>query len=211
MPYNSIIFDLDGTLIDSEKRNAYALLEILNNKGHNLIIEDVLPKMGRTGIIILKDFGIIDEEIDEYLNDWIKAVYNETQKPIELFDGITEILEVLSQKNIPLGIVSSKTKVIYQMEQQYLNIDHYFPYIILADDTEFHKPHPAPLLKYLEQSKLPAHECIYIGDTYSDLVCAKESNVDFGLACWGAASLFEQETTIHRFHHPSDILSILSV
>ncbi|MGL4676514.1 MAG: HAD family hydrolase [Brevinema sp.] len=209
--YKSIIFDLDGTLIDSEKRNAYALLEILTKKGHELVIEDVLPKMGRTGAIILRDFGIVEEEIDDYLNDWIEAVYHETQKPIELFEGILETLEILSNTKISLGIVSSKTRALYNIEKTYLNIDFYFSHVVLADDTEFHKPHPAPLLKYLYQSQFTAEDCIYIGDTYSDLICAKESNIDFGLACWGATSLFEKEQHIHRFDTPNKILNLLSL
>ncbi len=209
--YSSIIFDLDGTLLNSEKRNALGLLNILQIKAQKteLTIDDIIPKMGRPGRLILQDFGISEDDMDDYLNAWIESVYDESQKPIELFQGILGLLEDLKKQSIPCGIVSSKSREIYNIEQEYLNIHDYFNHIILADDTPFHKPHPAPLLEYLDQSSHEAHECIYIGDAYSDLVCAKDSNIDFGLAVWGSGSLFEKEENILRFHKPQDILDII--
>lgn len=208
--YSSLIFDLDGTLLDSEIRNAFSLLTILHRKAQltHLTIEDITPKMGRTGVIILKEFNIPDEEINDYLREWTEAVYNESQKPMELFKGVLPLLEELQKKEIPCGIVSSKSKEIFEIENQHFNLKPYFHHIILADDTPLHKPHPAPLLEYLNRSSLKADECLYIGDTYSDFLCAQDSNVDFGLALWGAAKVLEED--ILTFHHPEDILTLYS-
>ena len=209
--YSNIIFDLDGTLLNSEKRNALGLLNILHNKSNKteLTIDDITPKMKRSSISILQDFGVLEEEMDEYLNAWINAVYEESQKPIELFQGVFELLEELNKQSITCGIVSSKSRDIYNIEQEYLNIHDFFTHIVLADDTPYHKPHPAPLLEYLNLSSHQNHDCIYIGDSYSDLICAKDSSINFGLAVWGSSSLFEQEENILRFHSPQDMLDII--
>lgn len=211
MAYKSIVFDLDGTILDSEKVNAVALLELLIKKAEmtHLTMSDLIPKMGQTGSNILRAFGVADENIDEYLAEWIEYTYNESQKPMELFEGILPVIETLHDKKIPMGIVSSKSREVFKIEQQHFSFEQYFSHIVLSDDTSFHKPHPAPLLKYLELSGFQAKDCIYIGDTYSDLTCAKECGVDFGLACWGAASLFEHETHIKRFSLPQEILQLI--
>ncbi len=207
--YKSIIFDLDGTLINSEKVSSVALQKLLQTKAGltDITIEEILPKLGRTGTLILKDFGIPEDEIDDYLNEWMELVYQNSV--VELFEDTLPVLEKLKTKNVKLGIVSSKTREVYTLEKEHFDLDPYFDHIVLSDDTDFHKPHPAPLLKYLELSQHKADECLYIGDAYSDLVCAKDTNVDFGLACWGSVSTFDHEQDIHRFRTFADVLEIL--
>lgn len=82
-------------------------------------------------------------------------------------------------------------------------------YAICADDTERHKPHPEPLLKFLEVSGAKAESSIYIGDAIYDYECAREAGVDFGLALWGC----RQPDTIpakYQFEHPRDVLALLN-
>lgn len=205
--YKSIIFDLDGTLIDSEKRNVIGLQKVLREKANKEVdLETLSTKMGHTGANILKEFDIPDEEIQDYLNEWLKVIYHHSQQPAKIFQGIDELLLELKKRNVTCGIVSSKPRQLYQLE----NFSHHeqFAFIVLSDDTPFHKPHPAPLLQYLELSQSPPQECLYIGDTYSDFLCARDSNIDFGLATWGATSLLENEN-IYRFSTPKDILEFV--
>ncbi len=209
--YKSIIFDLDGTLIDSEKNNAQALLKLLHTKRNltHLAIEDIVPKMGRTGKLILKDFDVPEEEIDAYLNHWIDLVYENENHAVEMFPGVEDMLKSLKQKGAVLGIVSSKTREVFNIEKKHMDIEQYFDFIVLSDDTSMHKPNPAPLLKFLELSKLGKSDCIYIGDTFSDLICARDSGVDFGVACWGTAARFEHEQNILRLHNPAELLELI--
>jgi phosphoglycolate phosphatase-like HAD superfamily hydrolase len=84
----------------------------------------------------------------------------------------------------------------------------YFDYVVCADDTSEHKPHPAPILKFLEISGNDRSEIVYIGDTKYDKECAEGAGVKFGLAVWGAKNADGIDPT-YFLHRPDDIFDIL--
>ena len=203
-----IIFDIDGTLIDTEKRNSLGLQKVLKeNAGLDIALETLYSKMGGTGRNILRSFDIDEELIDGYLEKWITIAYNDEEiSQVDFFEGIEDTVKTLHKKGISLGIVTSKTRELLALE--HFPLEEYFGCMVLADDTSRHKPNPDPLLHYLTLTDSKAEDCIYIGDTYSDFLCATESNMDFGLALWGAINPLEDEK-LTRFLSPLDILNIV--
>ena len=80
---------------------------------------------------------------------------------------------------------------------------------ILAEHTDKHKPHPAPLLKYLEQLKADVDDAIYIGDTLSDYEAAENAGMDFGYAKWGSVSEEGILKPEYIFNELKDLLKLL--
>ena len=180
--YKHIVFDVDGTLIDTEYAVLHSLKNLLKEEyNRDYKIEELEFALGITGEAAIKQLEISDiERTVDLWND--KTV--ERCVSVCVFNGIEELLKVLSQ-NHKLGIVTSKTKEEFEEEVTHFGLNKYFGVIICADDTEKHKPNPKPLLKYMELANAKNKETIYIGDSIYDMQCAKASKVDFAFAKWG--------------------------
>lgn len=180
--YKHIVFDVDGTLIDTEYAVLHSLKDLLKEEyNRDYKIEELEFALGITGEAAIKQLEISD--IERTVDLWNDKL-NKYKESVCVFNGIEELLKVLSQ-NHKLGIVTSKTKEEFEEEVTHFGLNKYFGVIICADDTEKHKPNPEPLLKYMELANAKNKETIYIGDNIYDMQCAKASKVDFAFAKWG--------------------------
>lgn len=180
--YKHIVFDVDGTLIDTEYAVLHSLKNLLKEEyNRDYKIEELEFALGITGEAAIKQLEISD--IERTVDLWNDKL-NKYKESVCVFNGIEELLKVLSQ-NHKLGIVTSKTKEEFEEEVTHFGLNKYFRVIICADDTEKHKPNPEPLLKYMELANAKNKETIYIGDSIYDMQCAKASKVDFAFAKWG--------------------------
>ena len=96
------------------------------------------------------------------------------------------ILSILKNSNTTIGIVSSKSREALDEILSSLGINGFFQNIICQEDTEYHKPRPEPILKFIERYNINALSAIYVGDTVYDMQSANSAGIDFGLALWGA-------------------------
>lgn len=180
--YKHIVFDVDGTLINTEYAVLHSLQDTLKemlNKTYEL--SDLEFVLGITGEAAIKQLGIVD--IDETVDLWNKNL-NRYKNSVCVFDGIKDLLQKLSSE-YELGIVTSKTKAEFEEEVAHFGLNQYFGVIICADATQKHKPNPEPLLKYMELANAKPEETLYIGDSVYDMQCAKSAGVDFAFAKWG--------------------------
>ena len=180
--YKHIVFDVNGTLIDTEYAVLHSLKDLLKEEyNRDYKIEELEFALGITGEAAIKQLEISD--IERTVDLWNDKL-NKYKESVCVFNGIEELLKVLSQ-NHKLGIVTSKTKEEFEEEVTHFGLNKYFGVIICAADTEKHKPNPEPLLKYMELANAKNKETIYIGDSIYDMQCAKASKVDFAFAKWG--------------------------
>lgn len=203
MKYKHIVFDVDGTLIDSEYSILAALVDTLKEiNGKDYTIDELRYVLGIPGAETLKLLEVKD--IESGLDLWLKNMdkYKDT---VKVFDGVIEMLELLNSKGYKLGIVTSKLREEFDHDFNRFNLKKYFSTIVCADDTLLHKPYPEPLLKYMEINELNNKDLIYIGDTGYDYECAKGANVDFALALWTENSHDELDAKI-RLYKPMDLI-----
>lgn len=207
MRYKHIVFDIDGTLIDTE----YAVLHSLQDTliavtGINKEINELTFALGIPGKNALKKLNIPERSFSLILEDWERCMckYSNT---VCIFQGISDLLEALVQSGYELGIVTSKTREEFKQDFESFDISNCFTAIICADDTVEHKPEPDPLFKYMEVSNASNNEMLYIGDSTYDRECAKGAKVDFALAGWGSHSREIQAD--YYLEKPDDLLSIL--
>ncbi|HDX9636059.1 TPA: HAD family hydrolase [Bacillus cereus] len=204
--YSCVIFDVDGTIIDTEVAVLSSLQKLLQiEKGKTYSFEELAFVLGIPGEVALKHFNISD--IKKANNEWNKYL-REFEHHINIFPDLQDTLITLWKAGIKTGIVTSKTKQELIDDFYPFNLQNYLSYIVCADDTVKHKPHPEPLLKFLDISKCDPADAIYIGDTKYDSQCAKEANVSFGLALWGAKSS-ESVDAEFLLKSPKDILEIV--
>lgn len=181
--YKCIIFDIDGTILDTEKMNLIPLKRLIKEvKGIDVKYEDLIFALALPGKETLRrlEFDNIEENYDK----WVKYV-GEYEKGAELYKGIDTVIKKLHKNNINLGIVSSKTKSQYDIDFLKTGLHECMKSVVLVDDTENHKPHPEPILKAINDIGCKKDDCIYVGDTLSDYICSKNVGIDFALATWG--------------------------
>jgi len=202
-----IIFDIDGTLIDTEFAVKKSLQRVLREELREEYSLDSLDfALGIPGLDTLKKLSIKDA--DRVVDNWNKYM-GEYKDHVKVFDGIVDALRALKAKDIKMGIVTSKTREEFERDFRPYGLMEYVDEYVCADDTKKHKPNPDPLLKFLEVSGVSDTEAIYIGDTNYDCLSAKGANIKFALALWGARNPDEVDADM-KLESPQDITKTLN-
>lgn len=206
--YKCIIFDLDGTILDTEEMNMIPLQRLIKEE-LNLDIKynDLLKYRAYAGKKTLELLGFKD--IETSYSKWVNYV-NEYEEGAKLFDGFNEVIKTLDDNGILCGISSSKTKAQYEIDFLKTGLQKYMKSVVLAEDTQNHKPHPEPLLKALENLNVSPKEAIYVGDTFADYEATKKSEMDFAFALWGATNT-EGINADFNLEKPTDLLKVLNL
>ena len=204
--YERIVFDIDGTLIDSEKAVRLSLCDLIREEwGEERSPGELVFSFGVPGVQSLRELGFSDPEAaDRRWSQLLQGYFAE----LSLFEGVHSMLDGLRNRKIPLGLLTSKTRAEYRDEFVPFGLSSCFEGYICADDTQRHKPDPEPMFEYFTRYGGEPGSTLYVGDSPFDSACAHAAGVDFALACWGA----HQETGINaRFYPrtPEDLLDIL--
>ncbi|MDD2971860.1 MAG: HAD family hydrolase [Lachnospiraceae bacterium] len=208
MKYKAILFDIDGTLLDTEQKVIISLQHALLRMTNTFYPEESLYScLGLPGKDGLRKLGIAPEKIDYVHSAW-EEYDKDYPVPSQLFQGIKELLILLKASHIKLGIVTSQTHLEYAYTFRDYTIAKIFDFCICSDDTEHPKPSPDPLLRVMKQFSYTPDELLYIGDTIYDLQCACTAGVDFALALWGAHDP-DNTPAEYRLTHPRDLLHFL--
>lgn len=182
--YKYIIFDIDGTILDTEMAVLSSLQKLLFEEFNKTFsFKELEFALGIPGEITLNKLGVANvSETGRKWNKYLKEYFHY----IKVFDGIKDTLVKLNERGTGIGIVTSKTKEEFEADFVPFKLTNFFHTVICADDTEKHKPNPEPILKFIEKTGLDKGDYIYIGDTKYDMECAFSAGIDFALASWGS-------------------------
>ncbi|MDD2790308.1 MAG: HAD family hydrolase [Sulfurimonas sp.] len=173
-----ILFDLDGTLIDSTEAILESFYHTFESHGHSQRdTEAVKALIGYPLDIMFAELGIEQEYVWDFVATY-KEHYRQisTQKTL-LLPGASEAVKRASQF-AELGIVTTKTGEYSQILLEHFGLMQYFKVLIGREHVEHPKPHQEPILKALESFKGDEKEVWMIGDTKLDLLCAKNAEVN---------------------------------
>lgn len=205
--YKAILYDLDGTLINTMDMNLYPLIRIIQEElQETRTLEQVLPFFFQPGLKTMEDLGIRDKE--KTYARWVRYV-NEYQPGAIPFPGIANVLAAFQSAGIRQAAVSSKMHRQYEIDVVEKGLGIYLETAVLAEDTVLHKPHPEPILEAVRRLGLTPKEVLYVGDAPSDLEAARNAGVDFAFAAWGALLTEGLEQATYRFQTPEDLLQLL--
>lgn len=203
--YKHVVFDFDGTLANSELINLRVWRRLVKElSGRTCSLDELTFTIGRPLEDSVASLCCPDTAYAAVRWNQIRAEF--VGEVLE-FPQAAEMIVALREQGYSLGIVSSSARSLFtqlELGKRYLTM---FDEVILADDTERHKPDPDPLLAYLDRVGAQAAETLYVGDAPGDLACARAAGVDFAFAAWGAHQPLEGAD--YTLTSPLDILGIV--
>lgn len=215
-PFSAILFDLDGTLVDTAPDLAFALNTLLGQEGFDSLTYDAIRSVASNGSpsLLFLAFGIYpnDQQYPSLQQRFIKLYQDNITRQSGLFNGMEEVLTALETAKIPWGIVTNKPAFLTEPLLKQLNLTHRAACIVSADTTPFSKPHPAPMLHACEIIQIKPEQCLYIGDAARDIEAGKNANMQTIAALYGYIG--HNDNPDHwqadiSINHPRDILQWL--
>jgi N-acetyl-D-muramate 6-phosphate phosphatase len=188
LPIAGVLFDLDGTLIDTAPDMIVALNQLLAEHAAPALpyaLARTQVSHGSFGLVKLA-FPQADGEHFESLRHRFLQLYNaRIAEDTCLFEGCDSLLATLEQRRLPWGIVTNKPGFLTMPLLAALGLDHRARSVISGDTLPQRKPHPAPLLLAAEQLGLAPASCLYIGDAERDIQSARAAGMPVLLARYG--------------------------
>lgn len=206
MKYDAIIYDLDGTVLNTFDMNIYPLMKIVKEElGVDMSYDDLTPYTSIPGPKSLEILGI--QDVPSVYKRWVQYV-NEYEDGAGIYFNFDEIIRELDGK-IPQAVVSSKKRDQYYIDIEGKNLHDYFHPIVLLEDTKEHKPHAEPLLHCAKLLGVDPKKCLYVGDSLSDFESAKNAEMDFAFAYWGSFNPEKIKNPHYVLNHPKDLLNVI--
>jgi len=173
LPLHGVLFDWDGTLLDSYHADSQAYLAMFHALGVNWGLAELERHYSPDWYAVYRAAKIPEERWDEANRLW-RTYY--AKHPSKLMTAARRVLSQLNRRH-KLGLVSSGDRVRVSQQLREFGLTRIFRSRVLGGDTPEKKPHPAPLLKALEEMKAEAGHCVYVGDTPEDVEMARAARV----------------------------------
>ncbi len=209
IPPRAILFDLDGTLIDSIElivRSFQHTTEM--HMGTPLPREEIIPTIGRSLVGELE--RIAPNNGTALLATYQTFMFANHDAFVTVYPGIVEILAAIHARGIPMGIVTSKARLSATPSFERFLLDRKMAVVVVEDDTTRHKPYPDPLLHAATALGLPPTACWYIGDSTHDMIAARAAGMIGIGAAWGPYARTILEPLADALAEtPADVLTLL--
>jgi len=211
---SGVLFDLDGTLLDTANDLGEALNYVLKKYGLAQVSRERYRPIASDGALGLLTLGFADK-LKNYDYDVLRAeflAYYQENIAVHtcLYPGVSELLLALNDRNIPWGVVTNKPEGLTRQLLPYYPEFEKCLSLIGGDTLVNRKPHPDPILKACEEIAVASKKCLYVGDALRDIEAGNSANSTTVIAKWGYILATEDCTTWCADHHAETPLDILS-
>ena len=189
----AILFDLDGTLIDS--------IELILNSARHAFIgfdgraptdEEWRAGIGRPLRTVLREYAAGDDaETDRLFQRYREYQLEHHDRLVRPYDGIVATVEWLAQAGHPMALVTSKADWMAEKALIHVGLDRLIRTIVGCDTCVNHKPHPEPVERALALLGVPADSALFVGDSPHDVESGRAAGVMTVGVAWGAFSADE--------------------
>ena len=185
----ALLFDLDGTLIDSAPDLAGAANDLRRRRGLDPCPYEALRPMVGSGArgMVGAAFGVApgDERFEELREEFL-AIYAERLLQLtRVFESMHPVLDAIEARGRRWGIVTNKAERYTHPVARGLGLDRRASVIVAGDTTPHSKPHPGPLLEAARRLALEPAQCVYIGDDRRDVMAGRAAGMRTVVAGWG--------------------------
>jgi len=176
MKFSVVLFDLDGTLINTNELILASFMHTLNTHCPGKYTEkDVLAIMGEPLIDQMRRFDA--EQAEEMVKTY--HAHNETNHDlfVKEFPHVREVVEKLHQAGVKMGIVSNKRRLVVNMGLQLFGLDRFMDTVVCVEDAPKAKPEPDLIYVALDRLGAKPEEALMVGDSRYDMMAAKRAGV----------------------------------
>jgi phosphoglycolate phosphatase len=173
----AIIFDLDGTLVDSAEDLRAALNRLLGELGLRAVETNEIKGMIGDGVLKMVERALVATGGDPKQSAALQPRFLELYLPnsanlTRCFPGVAETLDVLHRKDFRLAVVTNKPVAATNSILRALSLSDFFQAVVGGDSVEQRKPHPAPLLEAARRLAVDVSETLMVGDNIHDVEAA---------------------------------------
>lgn len=223
-PIDTVLFDLDGTLIDTAPDMADALITLCQEEKQQasaplpcqqLDFARIRPHVSNGSLALVKlAFGEslktaqLDRLKQRYLDIYAANLANHSK----LFDGMTDLLAALETRHIKWGVVTNKPGWLTRPLMRALDLDQRAACIVSSDCTANRKPHPEPMFHACKLANTRPEHCLYVGDASRDIEAGRNAGMTTVAALYGYIGDREDVASWQankHIHTPMEILTLL--
>lgn len=196
MPKNAILFDLDGTLLDTapDLLDAFNVLLQKHNKP-TVELNDIRHLLTLGSKYFIQNYFSADlspTEVEKIRQDYLVIYSEAAHARTQLFPGMFELLQKITQLNLPWGIVTNKLTQHTHENLKLISLPSQPQVTVCGDTLPITKPDPAPLLHACELMAVNLNDVLFIGDSDVDATAGKNAGIDTVIVEHGYNSGFEQ-------------------
>lgn len=213
---STVLFDLDGTLIDTAPDMAAALEILCDEEQHvRLPYSEVRPVVSNGSVaLVTLAFGkqLETQTLERLKQRYLEIYQNNLAVHSQLFNGMNELLIQLELNNIKWGVVTNKPGWLTEPLMQALGLHQRAACIVSSDSTKNRKPHPEPMYHACKLAKTLPEECVYVGDARRDIEAGKNAGMKTIIAQYGYISALENTEdwqADYSIQNPLQLLDLL--
>jgi phosphoglycolate phosphatase len=185
----AVLFDLDGTLVDSAPDLAGAANDLLAEHGLPPRPYEQLRPVASAGArgLVGATFGVgpADERFEPLRLGFLRLYEARLTRSTRVFDAVVPLLETLDRAGLPWGIVTNKAERYTTPIVAHLGLDRRAATVICGDTTPHAKPHPEPLFEAARRLSLAPEACVYVGDDLRDIQAGRAASMGTVAVAWG--------------------------
>lgn len=209
--FSTILFDIDGTIIDTEEVIISSLQEAVSQiTGRQLSHADLRFVLGIPSAVALDQLNLAGADREKVTALWTDLLHDR-QRTVTVFASMRRTLAHLQHRGVHLGIITSKNADELASEFSRFGLSDYFDVIITAGNGLAPKPSGDPVTAALNELAKPAGDALYIGDSIYDMQSAQNAGVAFALAAWGAYDISRFQDADYLLTRPDNILDLATI
>ncbi|HEX9015348.1 MAG TPA: HAD-IA family hydrolase [Chloroflexota bacterium] len=187
MAVKYILFDLDGTLVDTTNLILSTYRESVSKMVDSPPTDEEILKGFGTPLTsqLHRLFPTLRDRQDEIIELWKETQEKLHDTLIKPFPETAEVLAELRRLGHPMGVVTSKERVQAERDMKLYGLTSLIDVVVCWDDTSNHKPHPEPILKGMELLAARPQDTLYVGDSLHDMKAGREAGTRVAAAMWG--------------------------
>jgi phosphoglycolate phosphatase len=214
----TVLFDLDGTLLDTAPDLAFALNQLLLEQGKpELPYSTIRPVVSHGGQALIKlGFNLVigDKGFTELRQRLLEIYRAHLSVQTTLFPGTDELLDEIERQGLNWGVVTNKPGWLTDPLMQDLGLYQRAACVVSGDTTSKNKPDPEPMLYACNVSGSQINECIYIGDALRDIQAGKRAGMKTLAALYGYIQVNDDPENWEAdglIQHPMEVLDWINI
>ena len=186
----AVLFDLDGTLIDTAADFIRIIQDMCRDKQCDVVAADLIRTQVSEGAramvkLVYPELDVEDPVFLAHRQRFLDVYGDDIAVETDLFDGMYPLLEALESQNIPWGIVTNKPRWLSEALLKALNLTERCAVLVCPEDVSKTKPDPEPMYLAAKRIQIQPEDCIYVGDHPRDIDAGRHAQMYTILAAYG--------------------------